>query len=180
MFSLLTLFFACSQQQQNAKDTQNNIAANNDSVFNSFEDYYRKSFPNLKYNYDDISQTHNYSGNWDFDSDGIKDEMYFIGSGGAHLYYYLKMVLSNDKTPREFKFAETDFPVLTASGTSDFSKSAAGFAVTTIGKNTSPSVILRLDDQSYETNRPLLTKLNIKRKIIVIRFEKGKPVFSSL
>jgi len=57
---------------------------------NSFESQYRKSNPTLKYSYDNISQIHNYSNNWDFDNDGVKDEIYFIGTGGAHLFFFLK------------------------------------------------------------------------------------------
>lgn len=67
----------------------------------------RKSNPTLTYSYDNISQIHNYSNNWDFDKDGIKDELYFVGTGGAHLYYFLKVVLSTDKKSREFNFIES-------------------------------------------------------------------------
>jgi hypothetical protein len=57
---------------------------------NSFRNDYLKSNPNLKYNYDSATQIHNYSHNWDFDKDGVKDELYFVGTNGAHLYYFLK------------------------------------------------------------------------------------------
>jgi len=71
---------------------------------NSFEKDYHKSNPTLIYSYDSISQTHNYSNNWDFDKDGIKDELYFVGTGGVHLYYYLKVILSSEKKSKEFNF----------------------------------------------------------------------------
>jgi len=63
---------------------------------NSFENVYRISNPTLKYSYDEISQIHNYSHNWDFDNDGIKDELYFVGTGGAHIYYFIGVILSSD------------------------------------------------------------------------------------
>lgn len=44
-----------------------------DSISNSFENQYRASNPTLIYNYDSISQIHNYSNNWDFDNDGKKN-----------------------------------------------------------------------------------------------------------
>lgn len=62
---------------------------------NSFENEYRISNPTLNYSYDEISQIHNYSNNWDFDNDGIKDQIYFVGTSGAHVYYFLRVVLSS-------------------------------------------------------------------------------------
>ena len=79
---------------------------------NSFENEYRISNPSLKYSYDEISQIHNYSHNWDFDNDGIKDELYFVGTGGAHIFYFLRVVLSSDKKVRDVNFIQSDFPLL--------------------------------------------------------------------
>jgi hypothetical protein len=78
------------------------------------EAHYRQSNPSLQYRYDPRSATHDYSGNWDFDQDGVRDEVYFTGTGGAHLYYVLILVLSTDHRSRTFDFATTDLPVLTA------------------------------------------------------------------
>src|SRR5688572_26469398 len=130
-----------------------------DSIANSFEDSYRKSNPKLVYSYDNISKIHNYSNNWDFDKDGIKDEVYFIGTGGAHLYYFLKVVLSSDEKSREFKFVESDFPILTATDTLNFDKIPVGFVVAELGNNLTPSIIVRLDESSYQVNKKLLTKI---------------------
>lgn len=64
----------------------------------------------INYSYDVITQTHNYSNNWDFDGDGKTDQLYFIGTGGARLYFYLRIVLSSDKKIRNFPFLELDMP----------------------------------------------------------------------
>ena len=64
----------------------------------------------IHYSYDSTSQIHNYSGNWDFDKDGKKDAVFFIGTGGAHLYFYLRVVLSLDNKKRDFSFLEIDHP----------------------------------------------------------------------
>jgi hypothetical protein len=64
------------------------------------------------YSYNDSSKTHDYSHNWDFDGDGATDSLTFIGTGGAHLYYFLRIVLSSDKKTRDFPFLEIDFPCL--------------------------------------------------------------------
>jgi len=177
---IFTLFFACSQRQQNDKNFNSYVNADKDSISNSFENDYRISNPALTYSYDNTSQTHNYSNNWDFDNDGIKDKMYFVGTGGAHLYYFLKVVLSSDEKSREFDFAESDIPILTATDTLNFDQTPTGFVVTDFGKNLTPSIIVRLDDQSYYANKDVLTKNGINTKNIVISFENGKTKYGCL
>jgi len=146
---------------------------------NSFENNYRKSNPTLKYSYDNISQTHNYSNNWDFDKDGIKDELYFVGAGGAHLYYFLKVVLSTDKKSREFDFIQSDSPFLTTTDTLSFDETPYGFVVTNLGKNLTPTIIVRLDEQTFYGNKQL-KKRKIKTKNILISFEDGKTKYGCL
>ena len=152
---------------------------NPDSPSNSFENNYRESNPGLKYRYDDTSQIHNYSDNWDLDKDGINDEVYFIGTGGAHLYYYLKVVLSKDHKAREFDFIQSDFPLLTATDTLNFDKTPVGFVVTDFGKNLIPTIIVRLDEQTFYNNRQL-KKRNIRTKNVLVSFENGKTKYASL
>ncbi|MCW3073926.1 MAG: hypothetical protein JWP69_995 [Flaviaesturariibacter sp.] len=146
---------------------------------NSFENSYRKLNPTLKYSYDNTSQTHNYSNNWDFDKDGINDEVYFIGTGGAHLYYFLKVVLSTDHKPREFDFIQSDLPSLTATDTLNFDKTSLGFVVTDFGKNLTPTIIVRLDEQTFYDNKEL-KKRKIKTKNVLVSFENGKPKYGCL
>lgn len=146
---------------------------------NSFENNYRQSNPTLKYSYDNMSQIHNYSNNWDFDKDGIKDEVYFVGTGGAHLYYFLKVVLSTDKKPREFDFIQSDFPFLTATDTLDFDKTPVGFVVTNFGRTLTPTIIVRLDEQTFHDNKELKRK-KIKTKNIIVSFENGTTKYGCL
>lgn len=175
---ILALFFACSQRQQNDNNFDKYVGTDNDSVSNSFEASYRKSNPSLEYNYDDISQIHNYSNNWDLDTDGIKDEVYFVGIGGAHLYYFLKVVLSTDNKPREFNFIASDYPIFKATDTFNYKKEMYGFTVTNIGKNLIPTIIIQLDEQTYYDNIQL-KKRNIKTKNVLISFEKGITIYDS-
>lgn len=147
---------------------------------NSFEKDYLKSNPTLTYSYDKISQTHNYSNNWDFDKDGIKDELYFVGTGGAHLYYFLKVILSSDKKTREFNFVQSDFPILNGTNTLNIEKTVLGFVVADLGKDLTSTIIVRLDDNTYYAMKKELTKLKIKTKNIAISFENGKTKYSSL
>ncbi len=150
-----------------------------DTPSNSFECIYRKSNPALTYSYDEISQVHNYSNNWDFDKDGIKDELYFVGTGGAHLYYFLKVVLSKDKKSREFNFIQSDFPFLTSTDTINIEKTILGFSVTDLGKDLTPTIIVRLDEQTFYDNKEL-RKRNINTKNVLVSFENGETKYSSL
>ena len=62
------------------------------------------------HHYNAKTQVHNYSGNFDFDGDIDSDSMYFVGTGGAHLYYYLKIRLSSTKKTYEFHEIQIDVP----------------------------------------------------------------------
>ena len=79
---------------------------------NSFAKNYHRSYPTLIYSYNDSGQIHNYSGNWDLDGDEKKDSLFFIGNGGVHLYYHLRIVLSSDKVKNDFSFLLFDLPYL--------------------------------------------------------------------
>lgn len=81
-----------------------------EEIGNSCQPFFDDNKVSLHYSYSVANQTHNYSGNWDFDGDGDTDELYFIGTGGAHLYFYLRIVLSSDKKVRNFPFIELDLP----------------------------------------------------------------------
>jgi hypothetical protein len=54
--------------------------------------------------------SYNYSGIWDLDGDKQNDSLYFIGNGGAHIYFYPRAVLSSDKTTHNFPSAQLDMP----------------------------------------------------------------------
>lgn len=143
------------------------------AVSNSFEEDYRQSNPGLIYHYDCISQIHDYSNNWDFDRDGIKDELYFIGTGGAHLYYFLQVRLSTDKQQRKFDFILSDFPYLTSNDTLDFHKQINGFVVANWGYDSSPTIIVRLDQTTYDAYKTAYARLQVKSKNITINFKNG-------
>ena len=147
---------------------------------NSFIHNYRISHPTLIYSYDEVAQIHNYSTNWDFDKDGIKDELYFVGTGGAHVYYFLKVILSSDKKSREFNFIQSDFPFFAASDSSNIDTTFWGFVVADMGKNQMPTIIVRLDASTYNAFEKELTNYNIKTRTISIGFENGRTNYGSL
>lgn len=80
---------------------------------NSFyQKLYKPSDAHILYSYDHSTQTLSYSGNWDFDGDAKMDSLFFIGNGGAHLYYYLRLKLSSENKVRDLSFLLLDMPVL--------------------------------------------------------------------
>jgi hypothetical protein len=144
---------------------------------NSFENEYCISNPSLIYSFDEISKIHNYSHNWDFDNDGIKDELYFVGTGGAHIYYFLRVVLSSDKKVRDVNFIQSDFPFLNGTDFLNSEKTNAGFAVLSIEKELTPSIIVQLDESTFDAFKKELLKEKIKTRNSLISFKNGKTKF---
>jgi len=72
-------------------------------------DYFRDELFSIgiKYQYDAESQTHNYSGNFDFDGDFLTDSLYLLGNDGAHLLYSPEIILSSTKK----RYALTDITI---------------------------------------------------------------------
>jgi len=68
--------------------------------------------------YDSSLQTaiasYNYSNTWDFDGDAKNDSLVFVGTGGAHAFYFLRIVLTSDNRLHEFSFIEIDMPYISA------------------------------------------------------------------
>lgn len=67
--------------------------------------------------------SYNYSGKWDFDGDGTTDSLFFIGNGGAHAYYFLRIVLSSDQVRRDYPTVHLDMPYLSSAQTLSATKS---------------------------------------------------------
>ena len=57
-----------------------------------------------------LNLSYNYSNKWDMDGDGKMDSLYFIGNGGAHTYFFLRIILSSDQKIRDFPFIQLDMP----------------------------------------------------------------------
>jgi hypothetical protein len=160
------------------------IYSQNDSLTNSFETLYGKNNPLLKYNYDNLTQTHNYSYNWDLDKDGKADQLFFIGTGGAHLYFYLRVVLSSDNKTRDLDFIQSDAPVLppdTETKKPDYipEKNNTNFSIFT-SKDKSTYVFVKIDDSTLATEKSILKKKGVKSKCILIYFKNGQTHLKDL
>lgn len=77
---------------------------------NSLYTYVQERNPALQYSYLEQSQTHDYSGNWDIDGDGKTDSIFWIGNGGAHLMYHVKIALSHNRQTYKYPDFEIDLP----------------------------------------------------------------------
>ncbi|RYE26782.1 MAG: hypothetical protein EOP48_34930 [Sphingobacteriales bacterium] len=111
--------------------------------------------------------------------DGVNDELLFIGTGGAHLYYYLRIVLSSDKSVRDFKFLELDFPCLPSNdeiNNASFNplQSPIQLAIFDSDKDGIKDVFIHLDNQTAEANVKQLKKYRINSTSILITFKNRK------
>ena len=97
----------------------------------------------LKYSYHDSTGIHDYSGNWDFDGDGILDNLFFVSTTGAHAFYYLKIESSTEEKYEDLKFIEIDFPCLDS--TKDMSNELNHFAVNDFDKDGLPEIYIRVN-----------------------------------
>ena len=140
---------------------------------NSFEEKYKEN-PTINYSYDENKQVHNYSNNWDFDNDGINDELYFVGTGGAHLYFFLRLILSSDKVVRDFPYLISDYPILPSG--ENFNPKEDYFAVLDIKKNNNKAIFIRLDAPSFFISTDILKRKRVKTNLIVLTLKNGKAV----
>lgn len=152
-----------------------------DTVTNDLRHLYHQMSPPIIYSYDESTQTHNYSNNWDLDGDGQKDEIHFVGTGGAHLYYYLKVVLSSERKPRVFERIETDFPHLVATcNKADFQEMVSGFSIVFEENKCVPVLVIMLDESTFYNNKKWLDRKGAKTQQVCLRFENGRVNFGEL
>ncbi|MFT3980802.1 MAG: hypothetical protein QM687_10065 [Ferruginibacter sp.] len=138
--------------------------------------HYKDSMPSLLYQYDSIREAHDYSGNWDFDGDGKKDKLLFVGTGGAHLYYHPEVVLSSDGRTMVFPFLETDFPLLLVTGKSNGQTVPGSFSIITYKATNLSAIRLHLDDAVVAQNKKRFRQQGIRSNDIVLYFKKKEPV----
>lgn len=160
------------------------VQAQGSEPSNSFQTYYQSQIPSLRYAYSESLQTHNYSGNWDLDEDGQLDSLWFVGTGGAHLYFYLSAMLSTENKIREYPFLQTDFPQLAfdSTGTSippnHLSKEKA-FAVVNFGVEEGLGIFISLDQSSFQAAQKKLAQKGIQTNGILLRWKDGNEKWSN-
>jgi hypothetical protein len=149
--------------------------------YNSFESIYKKRNPTLNYKYDREKQIHDYSNNWDLDNDNKPDQIYFVGTCGAHLYYFLRVILSSDNVARDYSFIESDFPALPPEEelkNPDFKPNdKTHFAIFDHGRGSTNDIYVWLDQQTFDTAKKRLKRKGVTTNQMLITFRKGKIIF---
>ena len=146
----------------------------------SFEATYKQTNPILVYEYDSLRQIHNYSSNWDLDQDGKLDQVYFVGTGGAHLYYFLRVILSTDMLVRDFPFIQSDFPVLPPDGElckTSFNPGNGWTQFAVFDCEEDKAIFIRLDSITFDAAKKSLKKKGIKTNLVILTFKNGKSIF---
>lgn len=176
----MPLLAACTNKQSDSSLTSN---LNDSTEFvqnNSFERAYKKEYPNLNYSYNDHSQTHDYSNNWDFDGDGKNDSLFFIGSGGAHLYFHLQLWLSSDNKKYDFSFLNIDFPNLFIKLELDKEGKPISFQQFVVGNfddDKLPEIYINIDENSEIPQKWKAKGLTSHQ--VIVNFSKGKLVLKN-
>ncbi|MDP2162166.1 MAG: VCBS repeat-containing protein [Flavobacterium sp.] len=153
--------------------------AQSDSIIevpsNSFEKVYKTKYPNLHYSYNDLSQTHDYSNNWDFDGDGKNDSLFFIGNGGVHLYFHLQLRLSSDRQTYDFPFLAIDFLNLFTELELDnegMPNIIQQFVVADFDDDKLPEIYINLDRQSKIPHK--WEKKRLTSHLVIIDYSNGR------
>ena len=149
----------------------------------SFSDHYKAEDVKVRYKCYTVGRHENsinerntvpdYSGNWDFDADGKNDGVMFIGTGGAHLYYYLKVRLSTGKS-FELTFINSDMPMFQ----DNLKFEIPGlFTVKDSDNNGNPEIVIRLDQQR---DKKALLQHGVKTDVVSLSFNKSSVSMSDL
>jgi hypothetical protein len=138
----------------------------------------------VNYSYDDSTQTHNYSGNWDFDEDYKTDSFYFIGTGGAHLYYYLRIILSSDGKVRNYPYLETEWPCpqdIDSLKKERFYPAPYifGFTVDDFDHDGDPELFIYLDQQTFAILPKKMKKKGLTSPYILMDYKEGGLALSN-
>ena len=122
-----------------------------------------------------VNLSYNYSNRWDLDGDKKPDSLFFIGNGGAHVYFYLRVVLSTDNITRNFPFIQLDFPYVDSKESLDkYGKNVIPqFVVHDFDKDGIPDLYLNFDNHFGSIPRAWKKK-GIKAKYVVMSFARSE------
>ncbi|MGB0978032.1 MAG: hypothetical protein ACPGVV_01490 [Croceimicrobium sp.] len=119
---------------------------------------------------------YHYTDLWDFDNDGLKDEIRFISNGGAHVYYYLQIFLSSAQELYSFRNFYIDMPYLFEA---DELLEFIPFLVLDFDQDGVDEIYLNLNNHFASIPAELRSK-GIKTKKIRIDYENGELRLSDI
>ncbi len=128
--------------------------------------------PNIKIK----TLSYNYSNRWDFDNDGKNDSLVFIGNGGAHTYFYLRLKLTSEKSTRSYPTVQLDMPYITTTNDSLIIKMkhpAIQFVIGDFDRNQTTDIYLNFDNDFSQI--PLSWKnAGITKKTVVLSYKSSE------
>jgi hypothetical protein len=122
-----------------------------------------------------VNPSYNYSNKWDLDCDGINDSFFFIGNGGAHVYFYPRIILSSDHKTRDYPFMQLDMPYFL--GKEEMEKYGRHPAIQFVIDDLNKDGVLDIYLDFHDTLTPIpksWRQRGIKTKFIVMSFPRGK------
>jgi len=119
---------------------------------------------------------YHYTDLWDFDNDGLMDEIRFISNGGAHCYYYPQIFLSSEQKFHSFKSFYIDMPYLFEV---DEINAVIPFLVLDFDQDGVDEIYFNLNNHFASIPADLRSK-GIKTKRILIDYENGELRLSDL
>ncbi len=169
--TLLIIELSCKQHAEQTQKLSTSTASN-DSLQPAYASYLQNIYdPQTGF----INPSYNYSGKWDVDGDGKKDAVYFIGNGGAHIYFYLRVVLSSDGVVRDFPSAQVDMPFIeTGTRLKEMGKnSAIQFAVADFNKDGIVDFYLNFDNHFGHLTEAW-RKMGVRTRHVIMSFATRK------
>jgi hypothetical protein len=175
----LVIFFMCATGVAKGYAQQDTLAPGNACAY-----ILAGKLQRLHYRYIAATQTHDYSGNWDFDGDGRKDSLWLIGNGGAHLYFHLRIAPSSDGKIQNFNFIQIDMPCVGSVEQIDTAGKrpppvlpqfvVAPFSGRATVNESNDKIYVLLDD--HTSISALWRKRGVTSKCLLIYFSKGRMV----
>lgn len=121
-----------------------------------------------------VNPSYNYSNTWDFDLDGRKDSLVFIGNGGAHTWYYPVLLLSSGQSFR-FRSIKLDRPYFVSGDVLEKWGKNAGvqLVIDDLDKNGAPAIYLNFNND-WSSIPKAWKRQGVKTKYVVMHFAGGR------
>ncbi|TNE54903.1 MAG: hypothetical protein EP338_05500 [Bacteroidetes bacterium] len=122
----------------------------------------------------DPVSSYDYSGKWDLDKDGQKDSLLLVGNGGAHAWYYPRLILSSNGRQYDYPHLLIDFPYPGELSPKKIENDQL-LQLAIINEPKGTYMYLKVD---VETEQEVFNSYGLHQRKILFSFDKGTPVLS--
>jgi hypothetical protein len=171
--TIALLFIQCNESQEKKTKIE---SPKIELPSNSFHSQLRNT--NIKYTYVQNSQSHDYSGNWDFDGDGVNDRLQFLGNGGAHLRFRPQIYLSYSDIVIYYNYLFVDMPIVEPSDslTSSANMLFPQFVVNDFNGDGISDIYININDgHNYIPEE--LRKIGLTKTQLILSYDKQQKSF---